>query len=154
MRTRYVDLCRSYNFFHFLTRRVIKADTRWLFTQVWYFHLFPRGDRNWRAGRLFSRYSWCRVWHGGRWWQFTRSTLKFIRVLSYDTTENVFYIVIRVLINIKRVQVSSLICGYFRLCQSGKETQVTEQITCLPNAQVGGSKINASVSDDAEEVSL
>lgn len=50
-------------------------------------------------------------------------------------------------------QISSLICGYFRLCQTGKESQVQEQISKLPRANVGGCRQNESQSEDTDEVS-
>ena len=51
-------------------------------------------------------------------------------------------------------QVSSLICGYFRLCQTGKEVQVQEQISRLPKAKVGQSKQTANDCDGMDEVSI
>ena len=51
-------------------------------------------------------------------------------------------------------QVSSLICGFFRLCQTGKEAQVQEQISRLPTAKVGQSKQNANECSGMDEVSM
>ena len=47
-----------------------------------------------------------------------------------------------------------MICGYFRLCQTGKEVQVQEQISRLPKAKVGQSKQTANDCDAMDEVSI
>ena len=47
-----------------------------------------------------------------------------------------------------------MICGYFRLCQTGKEVQVQEQISRLPKAKVGQSKQTANDCDGMDEVSI